>query len=138
MRMKMATLAITLLIMLLAGGIISAQSNAKYGGVDNCKMCHPDVFKDWSKSAHARSVELLVNVGQEKNADCLPCHTTGYAKGGYVDQETTANLRGVTCEACHAPSGDHMGDKAKTVRQPPAGTCEACHQKQNIHSLKQK
>lgn len=136
--MRMATLGIALLMVLAVGGIIVAQGNGKYGGVDNCKMCHPDIYKDWSKSAHARGFDLLVNAGQDKNSDCLPCHTTGYAKGGYVDQATTATLQGTTCEACHGPGADHMGDKTKITRMPPTGTCAACHQQQNIHSLKQK
>ena len=68
-----------------AGNLVyAAQDNGQYGGVDNCKMCHPDIYKDWAKTEHARSFDLLVNVGKDKTPECLPCHTTGYGKGGYV------------------------------------------------------
>lgn len=124
-----------LAVVIVGDGILSAQSDGTYGGVDNCKMCHSDIYNPWSKTAHARGFELLVNVGEEKNAKCLPCHTTGYGKGGYVDEATTPGLKGTTCEACHGPGASHNADKTKIIRKPPAGTCEACHQETNIHSL---
>lgn len=118
-----------------ASGLV-AQTPGKYAGADNCKMCHPDIHTDWSKSSHARAFELLTAVGEEKNAECLACHATGFGKGGFVDAASTPGLKGVTCEACHGPSADHMGDKSKTIRVPSASVCGACHQKLNIHSLK--
>jgi len=123
------------LLMLVGAGILSAQDSGAYAGVDNCKICHSDIYNEWSKSAHSKGFELLANVGEEKNAECLPCHTTGYGKGGYTDEATTAGLKGTACEACHGPGGAHNGDKTKITRKPPSGTCEACHQKMNIHSV---
>ncbi|MCL5103074.1 MAG: cytochrome c family protein [Armatimonadetes bacterium] len=128
-------LFVLLLILVIASGVTVVAQDKKYGGVDNCKMCHPDPYADWSKTAHAKSFDLLVNVGQEKNAECLPCHSTGYGKGGFVDDAATPGLKGTTCEACHGPGADHMGDKTKIQRVPPATTCSACHQKNNIHSI---
>lgn len=126
-----------LMALVVAGGsMLFAQTSGKYAGTDNCKMCHPDIYNDWAKSSHARGYDMLVNVGEEKNPECLPCHVTGYGKGGFVDEASSPGLKGATCEACHGPSGDHMGDKAKTVRVPPASTCGACHQKLNIHAIK--
>ena len=130
-------------VLIILAGLMSCLAlcaqGGKYAGIDNCKMCHKEKpeYIDWAKSAHSRSFELLVNVGQEKNAECLACHTTGYGKGGYVDEATTPGLKGVTCEACHGPSADHMGDKSKVVRTPAVSSCAGCHQKNNIHSLKQ-
>jgi len=127
-----------LIVVMIAGdGMLSAQNGSTYGGPDNCKMCHPDIYAEWSKSAHAKGFDLLANVGEEKNAECLPCHSTGYGKGGYVDEATTPGLKGTVCEACHGPGAAHNGDKTKITRKPPAGTCEACHQKTNIHSVTQ-
>jgi hypothetical protein len=125
-----------ILAVVASGGMLFAQSTSKYAGSDNCKMCHPDIYSDWSKSAHSRGYDLLVNVGEEKNAACLACHVTGYGKGGFVDDAATPGLKGTTCEACHGPGADHMGDKSKITRVPPASTCGACHQQLDIHSLK--
>ncbi|MHB9035811.1 MAG: multiheme c-type cytochrome [Armatimonadota bacterium] len=124
-----------MILVMVTGVVVVAQEDAKYAGIDNCKMCHPDTFKDWSKSAHAKSFELLVNVGQDKNAECLPCHTTGYGNGGFVDEATTPGLTGTTCEGCHGPGADHMGDKTKIQRVPSGKVCAGCHQKNSIHSV---
>lgn len=113
----------------------AAQENGQYGGVENCKMCHPDIATDWAKTSHARSYELLVNVGKEKTPECLPCHTTGYGKGGFVDAATSPELKGTTCEACHGPGADHMGDKAKIIRSPSGKVCSSCHQDTGLHAM---
>ena len=123
--------------MLASGIMLQAQGTGKYGGVDLCSKCHPDQYDDWSKTPHSRSFELLVNLGQDKNAECLPCHSTAYGKGGFVDEATTPGLKGTACEACHGPGADHMGDKSKIVRVPSAQVCSNCHQKANIHSVQQ-
>ena len=114
---------------------LMAQGPGKYGGTETCKMCHPDTYGEWAKSRHARGFELLVNVGEEKNVKCLPCHSTGYGNGGFVDEATTPGLKGVTCEACHGPGADHNGDKTKITRVPSAKVCADCHQQTNIHSV---
>lgn len=136
--MKSRVFVLIMVLVVLASAVVVAQNNGKYGGVGNCKMCHPDIFNDWSKTPHAKSFELLVNVGQEKNAECLPCHTTGYGNGGFVDEATTPDLEGTVCEGCHGPGADHMGDKTKIQRVPSAKVCAACHQTANIHSLHSK
>ena len=134
MRYRFLLLAVVAMV---ACGVATAQEDAKYAGVDNCMMCHRDTFDEWSKTAHAKSFELLANVGQEENAECLGCHTTGYGKDGYVDEATTPNLRGVTCEACHGPGLNHKesADKSKIQGAPAASTCAACHKGRSIHSL---
>ena len=142
--MKSRLIVILLVLVLVPSGMtVVAEDKAGYSGIDSCKMCHGEKpeFIDWAKTSHATSFELLVNVGQEKNAECLPCHTTGYGAGGYVDEKTTPGLKGVTCEACHGPGANHtggMGDKTKIQRVPSAKTCSACHQKTSIHSLSAK
>lgn len=135
---KFTLIALAAILIVLCIGIstlVAAEDKQTYGGTDNCKMCHPDIFKDWSKMSHAQSFDLLVNVGEEKNPKCLPCHTTGYGHGGYVDEASTPGLKGVTCEACHGPGAEHMGDKTKTQRMPSGATCAACHQQQNLHPV---
>jgi hypothetical protein len=134
MRYIVALLVICFTIGLTAA-VMAEESPAKYAGAENCKMCHPDIAADWAKSRHAKAFDLLVNVGQEKNAKCLTCHATGYGKGGFTDTASTADLQGVTCEACHGAGADHNGDKSKIVRVPAVTTCAGCHQKLNIHGI---
>jgi len=127
-------------VLVVYGGLLVAQTppaTAKYIGFDNCK-CHPDIITDWQKTPHAGSYDLLVNAGQEKSAACLACHSTGYGKGGFVDEATTPGLKMVTCEACHGPGSEHAStmDKTKINRIFPATVCAACHQEINIHSIK--
>ena len=130
-------LCVLLLILVIASGVTVVAQDKKYEGVDKCNMCHSDVVKDWSKTAHSKSFDLLVNTGQEKNAECLPCHSTGYGKGGFVDEATTPKLEGTVCEGCHGPGSEHAAtmDTTKIQRVPPATVCGGCHQKTNIHSI---
>ena len=127
---------VALLIVVTCGIMIAAPSNsAKYIGVDKCKMCHSGEHKGWSKTAHARAFDVLVNVQQEKNSACLPCHSTGFGKGGFTDEAATAGLKAVQCESCHGPGSEHNGDASKIVKTPSGAVCGACHQKTNIHPI---
>jgi predicted CXXCH cytochrome family protein len=109
-------------------------SDAKYLGPSKCQMCHSDTHKSWQSKKHSKAFELLVNVGEEKNEKCVPCHTTGYGKGGFVDAASTPDLEGVACEACHGPGSEHNGDKTKINRTPSAAVCSGCHQELDIHA----
>jgi len=101
-----------------AVALAEPSADAKYTGVSKCAMCHSDVHKSWQTSKHARAFDLLVNVGEEKNDKCLPCHATGFGKGGFSDAATTPDLKAVTCEACHGPGSEHSGVKEKITRTP--------------------
>ena len=133
--MKRLLCVLALFLVSANGIVVGAQTASKYAGVDNCKMCHPDIYNDWAKSRHAESYDLLVYVGKEKSAECLPCHSTGYGKGGFVDEATTPLLKATGCESCHGPGANHMGDKTKIQRVPSGAACSACHQKTNIHMI---
>ncbi len=127
-----------ILFFILAGThiIVKAEPppDAKYIGVEACKMCHSDKYDAWSKTAHSKSFELLVIMGQDKNEKCLPCHSTGYGKeSGFKDAESTPDLKGTTCEACHGPGSEHNGDAEKINRVFPATVCAGCHKNFNIH-----
>ena len=127
-----------------------------YKGFSACKMCHKAQYDSWSKTRMANALESLkpgTFVEEKKKAgldpekdyttdpNCLSCHTTGYKKpGGYVDQKTTPNLVGVTCEACHGPSSlwlkEHMKSKDHKIADLlPLGfnypgslkDCQNCH-----------
>lgn len=49
------------------------------------------------------------------DANCLPCHTTGYGKpGGFKSIEETPDLAGVQCEMCHGPHSEVL--KVMTIQ----------------------
>ncbi len=87
-------------------------TTAAYVGSAACASCHPAEYETWSKSAHARAGDTLVEKGEAKNADCLRCHTTGYGlPGGFPTGAALAahaDRAGVGCESCHGPAGDHV------------------------------
>ncbi len=131
----MKNFTIAAAIVLVASGIIVAapSKDAKYIGADKCKSCHSTEHKGWSKTAHARAFDQLANVGQEKNGDCLPCHTTGYGIGGFTNEAATPNFKAVQCESCHGPGSEHNGDATKIVRAPSSIICAGCHQSHGLH-----
>ena len=106
-----------------------------YVGAAAC-VCHADpMHATWQKTKHAHAFELLELAGQEENETCLPCHTTGYGHGGYGTAGVTADLKGVQCEECHGPGGEHADsmDKTKIVRAASVTMCARCHQDLDIH-----
>lgn len=118
------------------GGTPEEKSPA-YVGAASC-LCHADpIQKTWRESKHARAFELLKLAGQEKNEKCLPCHTTGYGRGGYGEVGVSINLEGVQCEECHGPAGEHVStmDKSKVNRTPSVMVCARCHQDTGIHGV---
>ena len=100
---------------LLPAGLVAQTAGAqpgganKYVGSETCKTCHPDVWLNFYKNPHYKSIAS----GKE-----TPAHTG--------------------CEGCHGPGGDHVaarGGKA-TIRafsnftpQQTLGVCLECHSK---------
>ncbi len=103
-----------------------------YVGSKNCKKCHLQQHKSWSETKMAQAFELLkpgvaaeakqkagFDPGKDytRDAQCLPCHTTGYGKpGGFVDIETTPDLAGIGCEECHGPGGTYTQEGYMTLK----------------------
>ena len=72
--------------------------------------------------------------GEDKNINCLPCHTTGYGKStGFKDEQSTPDLAGVQCESCHGPGSKHMGNPENIQKEFNATVCANCHKELNIH-----
>jgi hypothetical protein len=111
----------------------------KYVGTKKCKPCHLKLHKSWQKTSHANNFELVVEMGKDKEAECLKCHTTGYGEpGGFVDAETSPNLVSTGCEACHGPGSKHLSikkkaDKKGSMGEVKKGICEKCHMPHGGH-----
>ena len=101
----------------------AASAEPRYIGSKACATCHKDEMQDWKRSAHGKTMEVLLagkrsgpkhkaavdpDKDYSKDDKCLKCHTTGYKKeGGFVDINTTPDLGGVGCEECHGPGGTY-------------------------------
>jgi len=113
-----------------------------YVGAKKCKMCHKgekkgEVFEKWEKGPHVKAFEAVKGKGEEKNPECLKCHTTGFGAGGYkVGDANAANFEGVQCESCHGPGSAYkklsiMKDKKKSMEngliEANEAVCKKCH-----------
>jgi DnaJ-class molecular chaperone len=73
-----------------------------------CAACHFKEFATWKKTKHATESFAKLPAKYKTDASCLACHSTGFGTPtGYKD-DTTANLAGTTCEACHGPGSKHQ------------------------------
>ena len=116
-------LASLLLAIYLKFGRYDHVSPGAYVGPESCRECHEEQAASWNETRMAKTFEVLrpgVKVKEKEmvgldpdydytsDEECLPCHTTGYGlEGGFVSFETTPNMAGVTCEACHGPGGTY-------------------------------
>ncbi len=123
-----------LVIFFSMGNYEHVAKGGRFVGPDKCKQCHQEQYASWKKTRMANSFEVLRpgQKTQEKqmagldpdrdythDANCLPCHTTGYGLvGGFVSIEETPEMAGVSCEACHG----HGGAYVKTVMDPKKPT----------------
>ncbi|RKY94607.1 MAG: hypothetical protein DRQ01_01960 [Ignavibacteriae bacterium] len=103
-----------------------------YVGTKNCKKCHIKQYKSWVETKMSMAYDLLkpgerseakkkVGLDPEKDyttdAECLPCHTTGYGKpGGFVSIEETPQLVGVSCEMCHGAGSEYTKKEHMSLR----------------------
>ncbi len=118
----------------IARDVDGATAEARYLGHEACVDCHTADQGHWARTAHARAWATLVERGEERNPDCLACHTTGFgAPGGFADPDTARHLVGVQCEACHGPMELHARQARTPGYRPDPGapvseaTCLRCH-----------
>jgi peroxiredoxin len=104
-----------------------------WNGSDACRVCHQDQHATWSLTAHAGAFQTLVEHGEDKNAECLPCHTVGWGKpGGYSLEKPETFLEAVGCEDCHGRGGPHQSKEFLARGFEPV--CLECHTEK--HSLR--
>lgn len=134
-----------LLVLLGIVVLFSMTFAAEYIGSAKCKMCHKgekkgNVAEKWDASLHSKAFEGLKKGGNEKKAECLTCHVTGFGKGYKVGDANAAAFEGVGCESCHGPGSEYkamsvMKDKkaaaAKGLITPTEATCLTCHNKKS-------
>lgn len=101
----------------------------RYLGQTACGKCHTGLVDRLASHRHYRAYETLLQRGEERNPDCLSCHTTGFGRYSGFDLEneerTGKDLRGVQCEACHGPGTTHSRDGAYI--EAARMSCKRCH-----------
>jgi predicted CXXCH cytochrome family protein len=133
---------ILLISLLLTAASTLAQPNytGVYGGYPHCQACHAsgseptNQYPHWRNTGHSLAYDS--HPGLQWNADCLPCHTTGWdtqlSNGGFDDFFYSSDtlgmqqMRNVQCESCHGPT-DQVPHPATTVVDFHAEVCADCH-----------
>ncbi len=106
--------------------------SGKFIGSSRCGLCHVTTHGNWSETIHATALETLEAIGQDTNAQCLPCHVVGYGEtGGFVDRASTNDLAGVGCESCHGGAREHAENVVDRSLRPEVSIssemCGTCH-----------
>jgi len=108
---------------------VTGKVRERYLGMEVCARCHDATVSDFLMSPHYRTFARLTESGNERNPECLACHSTGYGRFSGYDPESyekgAVNLRGVQCEACHGPGTKHTRDGKYKERARKA--CRECH-----------
>jgi Flp pilus assembly protein TadD len=103
-----------------------------------CADCHPDIFRQWSESAHRfssfnnqwyrKSIEYMQEViGTRPSRWCAGCHDVALLLNGMMDTPIQEILHtpeaqvGLACTACHAIAKvkDTMGNGDYVIEYPP-------------------
>ncbi len=104
-----------------------------YSGEEFCAVCHEQPHATWSLTKHAYAFDTLVEHGEDRNPECLPCHTVGWGQtGGFDPKVRQEHLRGVQCENCHGRGGPHQSPEFQKAGYEPV--CATCHTPE--HSLR--
>jgi len=110
-----------------------------YASALRCMECHKAIYDDWKSTAHSKAFQTLIREKQDKNPECLDCHTVGFNRmGGFIDEKNTPQLSSVQCESCHGAAAAHvlamMKDKKSTKKaitaRVPEFFCTKCHNEQ--------
>ncbi len=101
-----------------------------YAGEKECKKCHEQAYKAWTKSRHGHAYATLKRVNKAFDPECLICHTVGFNKlGGFISEVDTPYLKNVQCEECHGSALDHIKSPKKGWSLKVKAACNKCHVK---------
>jgi hypothetical protein len=100
----------------------------EYTGSKACQICHAYEYGKWSEKKHAAAFQTLVEVGSDKDPECVVCHVVGMEyETGYVSEKKTPHLKNVGCENCHGPGSEHVTTLGATETDGPIMVCVDCH-----------
>lgn len=124
--------------------------NVKYhegvSGVDSCKNCHSEIYREWNDSLHSRATHSEAFLKQSDNLGfqgCVSCHAPAEPNFD-MDRPRVRDWNmheGVTCSSCHVVGNRTLGTLGsnaphRTLKEEKLRTelaCASCHQ----HTVKQ-
>jgi len=107
-------------------------STNRYIGNGSCKLCHEQIYDKWQETKHAHALETLAAKKEDKNAKCLACHTTGFARPtGFGNAIEGVELGSVGCEACHGTGEYHVTSGNRNTVVSNEALCKSCHDAAN-------
>jgi hypothetical protein len=105
-----------------------------YAGSQHCRACHTTISMHCDTAPHMAAWQALVDRGQQHEARCQRCHTTGFNSGdqpglarGFVSARQTPQFTAVSCEACHGPSAAHVLEPMTPTPWVAKQSCAQCH-----------
>lgn len=100
---------------------------------DACGECHQSIYEWWTQHPHAKAFDAIAAEGRVEDANCLPCHVSGFEEaGGYRNLIDTPKLVGVTCTMCHnVDLAAHTAADTPNVPRTPRDACLMCHTRQD-------
>lgn len=111
---------------------LMVKDRRQFVSVSECAKCHKREFESWRRTRHASAFASLRAAGQQRDPECVQCHTTGYGQmGGFRSEASPPDLTGVQCESCHGPGLAHVRNPKAGYGELPMFTCLTCHDKKN-------
>jgi len=105
-----------------------------FAGSQHCRSCHTTISMQCDSAPHAAAWQALVDRGQQHEARCQRCHTTGFNSGdqpglarGFITIRQTPQFTSVSCEACHGPSAAHALEPMIPTPWVAKQSCTQCH-----------
>lgn len=100
-----------------------------YVGTKECSQCHQKQYKKWKKTKHAKAFYSLQKAKEDKNPECLKCHTTRFKQdNGFWNYETTPAFINVGCEECHGLQiHDRKVKTTPSTNEEIRNNCTKCH-----------
>lgn len=69
-------------------------TKVNYQTFPRCSECHLTQFDFWRKTPHANALAPLIKANQDKNKECVQCHSVGLgAMNGFTDLNSVAELQ---------------------------------------------
>ena len=93
----------------------------RYVGSKQCASCHEYAYSRWETKAHADAFATLVEVGSDRDPECVICHVVGMDRAQWLYQRgADAGIEGRRLrELPRAPAPNMSGRGGKPPRPNP-------------------
>jgi hypothetical protein len=103
--------------------VVPVNSTAsKYQTFPRCAECHLKQFDFWRKTPHMNALRALVLAKQDKNKECLMCHTVGLG-----DPQGVNSVNQLAQIKPQTPSSEESGDDADSAKSADTDAAKAAH-----------